>query len=77
MAGAVDLDAVVAGMPAQPCALGHAGDVGDVADQVLGRVEGGLRGAGQQARVAGAEADDRDAAAHGRRPSPGTSTIEK
>ncbi len=48
-------------MPHQPGALGHAGDIGVVADQVLGGVEGGAGGLRQQARVAGTEADDGDA----------------
>ncbi len=75
--GAVDLDAVVAGVPGQAGALGHAGHVGNVADEILRGVERAPGGFRQQARVARTQADDREAAAHGRRPSPGTSTMEK
>jgi hypothetical protein len=77
VAGAVDLDPVVAGMPDEAWTLGHAGDIGKVADQILRHVQGAAGGFGEQARVARAEADDRDASAQGRRPSPGSSTIEK
>ena len=65
------------GVPHEARPLGHARHVGDVADEVLGPVEGAAGRFGQQRRVARTEADDGEAAAHGRRPSPGTSTIEK
>gem|GEM_PF-4161168 len=79
MTCAVELDPVVAGMPALARPFGNAGDVGLVADEVLRLLQRLRGGARQQARVAGPEAHDGQAApaAHGRRPSPGTSTMEK
>ena len=77
MAGTVDLDAVIGGVFRQPRTIGHAGDVGDVADEVLRLRQGLARRLGEETWIARPEADDRDGAAHGRRPSPGTRTIEK
>ena len=52
-------------------------DIGPVADDVARRLDLGARLRRHPRSLSGAEADDRDASAHGRRPRPGTRIIEK
>jgi hypothetical protein len=65
-AGARQLLAVVGGVAGLSGAVRHALEIGPVAVDGLGRRECRCRLGGEEARVAGAEADDGEAAGHGR-----------
>ena len=77
MVGAVQFHPVVGRMQGQPVARGDTGDIGDIADDV-GR-PGNCRAhlIGHKRLIPRPEARDGDPAAHGRRPWPWTTAMEK